>query len=89
MDQTLSAMKPDFVLYDSAYWIPQIAKRIGIKAICYNVVSAASIATVIVPARNVPKDKPITEEELSHPPQGYPSSKVVLKGTEARSLLFW
>ncbi|KAL2326762.1 hypothetical protein Fmac_020189 [Flemingia macrophylla] len=88
VEQTLGTMKPDFVLYDTAYWMPQIAKKFGIKTICYTVVCAASTAIVLVPARNVPKDRLISEEELSNPPQGYPSSKVVLKGTEARSLLF-
>ncbi|TKY66464.1 UDP-glycosyltransferase 79B6 [Spatholobus suberectus] len=88
VEQTLGATKPDCILYDNAYWVPQIAKKFGIKTICYNVVCAASLAIVLVPARNVLKDRPITEEELSHPPKGYPSSKVVLTGPEARSLLF-
>ncbi|KAK7313092.1 hypothetical protein VNO77_37490 [Canavalia gladiata] len=88
VEKTLGAKKPDFVFYDNAYWVPQIAKKFGIKTVCYNVVCAASLAIVLVPARNVPKDRPITEEELNHPPKGYPSSKVVLTGPEARSLLF-
>lgn len=88
VEHTLSATNPDFVLYDNAYWVPQIAKKLGIKTICYNVVCAASLAIALVPARNVPKDRPITVEELSQPPEGYPSSKVVLTGLEAESLMF-
>lgn len=83
-----STIRPDFVFYDNAYWIPEIAKKFGIKSICYNVVCAASLAIALVPARHVPKDRPITEEELGLPPKGYPSSKVVLRGHEARALLF-
>lgn len=80
--------KPNLVLYDNAHWIPEITKPLGIKTICYNVVCAAAIAIAIVPARNVRKDKPITEEEIAEPPAGYPSSKVVLKGQDARNLMF-
>ncbi|KAJ1442423.1 UDP-glucuronosyl/UDP-glucosyltransferase [Sesbania bispinosa] len=89
LELALSVKKPDFVLYDNAYWIPEIAKKLGgIKTICYNVVCAASLAIALVPARNVPKDRAITEQELSLLPKGYPSSKVVLRGNEARSLMF-
>ncbi|XP_061361252.1 UDP-glycosyltransferase 79B3-like [Gastrolobium bilobum] len=88
VELALSATKPDFVFYDSAHWIPESAKKFGIKTICYNVVCAASLAIALVPARNLPKYRPITEEELSQSPLGYPSTKVVLRGPQARSLLF-
>ncbi|KAK7286772.1 hypothetical protein RJT34_22001 [Clitoria ternatea] len=88
VEETLASIKPHFVFYDSAYWVPQIARKFGIKTICYNVVSAASLAIVLVPARNVPNNRPITEEELSKPPQGYPSSKLVFTGPEAKLLMF-
>ena len=42
----------------------------------------------MVPARNVSKDKPVTEAELSMPSPGYPSSRIVLHGHEVRYLLF-
>ncbi|OIV92437.1 hypothetical protein TanjilG_25167 [Lupinus angustifolius] len=88
VEKALSAMKPDIVLYDTAHWLPQIARRFGIKTVCYNVVCAASLAIALVPARNFPKDRPITVEELSQPPPGYPSPKLVLRGHEAKTLLF-
>ncbi|KAJ7948696.1 Glycosyltransferase [Quillaja saponaria] len=88
IEVSFRANKPNFVFYDNAHWMPQLAKQFGIKSICYTVVSAASLAIALVPARNLPKDRPLTEEDLSQPPPGYPSSKVVLRGHEIRSLMF-
>ncbi|XP_021834673.1 UDP-glycosyltransferase 79B6-like [Prunus avium] len=88
IEQFLTFSKPDFVLYDTAQWVPGIARRNGIKTVCYNVVSAAALAIALVPARNVPKDRPITEEDLREPPAGYPSKNVVLRGAEAKALTF-
>ncbi|CAK7324426.1 unnamed protein product [Dovyalis caffra] len=88
VEKIIRDTKPDFVMYDLAYWIPQVAKPLGIKAIKYSVVSAAATAIVLVPARNVVKDKPMTEDELLVPPAGYPSTSVVLRGHEVRSLFF-
>ncbi|KAL2472691.1 UDP-glycosyltransferase 79B6 [Forsythia ovata] len=81
-------LKPDFVFYDSAHWIPELASEIGFKTVCYNVVSAASIAIALVPARKPGKDRSVSDEELMEPPAGYPSSSVVLRKHEARSLSF-
>ena len=66
------------VFYDNAHWILEITKQLGIKSICYNVVSAASLAIAVVLTRNVPKDRAITKEELKQLPVGYPSSTIVL-----------
>lgn len=66
----LSEIKPDFVLYDNAFWIPQVTRELGIKSVCYNVVCAASLAIATVPARKIPKDRALTVDDLSHPPQG-------------------
>ncbi|XP_050216042.1 UDP-glycosyltransferase 79B6-like [Mercurialis annua] len=88
VEKVILETKPKLVLFDVAHWIPEITRPLGIKTINYNVVSAASVAIALVPARNVTKDRPITEAELLEPPVGYPSENVVLRGHEARSLLF-
>lgn len=46
------------------------------------------IALAFFPARNVPKDRNLTEEELMEPPQGYPSSSILLRKHEAKFLAF-
>ncbi|KAL0443563.1 UNVERIFIED_CONTAM: Anthocyanidin 3-O-glucoside 2'''-O-xylosyltransferase [Sesamum latifolium] len=88
VETILSGLKPDIVFYDFADWIPKIAARIGFKTVCYNVICAACMAIGIVPARHIPKDRRLTEEELGQPPKGYPSSTVVLRGQEALTLSF-
>ncbi|KAM7492555.1 hypothetical protein LguiA_035476 [Lonicera macranthoides] len=88
VESSLRSLKPDFVFYDFAHWIPELASQMRFKAVTYTVVSAASVAIALVPAREVPKDLPLTEAELAEPPPGYPSSTVVLQGHEARALSF-
>ncbi|KAG8366066.1 hypothetical protein BUALT_Bualt17G0037300 [Buddleja alternifolia] len=82
----LCTLKPDIVFYDFAHWIPDLAAKIGFKTVFYNVICAAFWAITIVPARHFPRDRPLTEEELLEPPKGYPSSTVVLRGQEGRTL---
>ncbi|XP_073126148.1 UDP-glycosyltransferase 79B9-like [Henckelia pumila] len=42
----LLALKPNLVLYDAAYWIPNLAPVIGFKTVCYMVVGASGIAQI-------------------------------------------
>ncbi|KAL9264309.1 UDP-glycosyltransferase 79B6-like protein [Drosera capensis] len=88
VEERVRELSPDFVFYDSAHWVPEITSSLGIKSVCYNVVCAASIAIALVPARNVTRERDITEEELANPPAGYPSSNVILHKHEAHNLLF-
>ncbi|XP_052178786.1 UDP-glycosyltransferase 79B6-like [Diospyros lotus] len=88
VEQLLTQLKPNFVFFDFACWVPELAPKIGFKSVVYSVVSAASIAIALVPARNVPEDRPVTEADLAEPPPGYPSSTVVLRRHEARALTF-
>lgn len=88
VESLLSALKPDLVFFDFAHWIPDLAKKIGFKTVCYNIISASCVAYGVVPARRIPQDRPMTEEEILRPPEGYPSSTVVLKGEEGQMLSF-
>ncbi|KAF7836683.1 UDP-glycosyltransferase 79B3-like [Senna tora] len=92
VEAVLCETQAEFVLHDGVFWLPEMVRKVGngkMKSVCYNVVCAASLAIGLVPARKVPKDRALTLEELANPPPGYPSSKVVLRGNEARSLLFF
>ncbi|XP_057451681.1 UDP-glycosyltransferase 79B3-like [Lotus japonicus] len=91
VEQVMKSTKPHFVLFDVAYWVPEAAKKLGIKTICYHVVSAMSMAMSFVPAKIIPKDRPLTVEDMSQPPPGYPSSsnsKLVLRRYEAEQQMF-
>ncbi|KAG8366018.1 hypothetical protein BUALT_Bualt17G0032500 [Buddleja alternifolia] len=82
----LRCLKPDIVFYDFAHWIPKLAAEAGFKTVYYNVICASFWAITIVPARHFPKDRPLTGLELSEPPKGYPSSRVVFRRHEAWTL---
>ncbi|KAH7512608.1 hypothetical protein FEM48_Zijuj12G0108700 [Ziziphus jujuba var. spinosa] len=88
VESFLRSTKPDLVMYDFAHWIPNTTKRLGIKSVCYCTASASAISIALVPAKKVPKNRPMTEEELNEIPDGYPSSTIVLRGHEVLSLMF-
>ncbi|XAR68306.1 Anthocyanidin 3-O-glucoside 2'''-O-xylosyltransferase [Bertholletia excelsa] len=88
LEEILKPLKPDFVFYDFAHWIPQLGSKIGFKSINYIVVCVAAIAIAVVPALEICKDRPLPEK-LVEPPPGYPSATVVFRRHEAaRSLAF-
>ncbi|CAN0923378.1 UDP-glycosyltransferase 79B3 [Linum grandiflorum] len=79
---------PKVVVYDMAHWVPDITASLGIKSVNYTVLSAASIAIAVVPARGIVKGKELTEGEMVVPPPGYPSSTIVLRPHEGKLLSF-
>lgn len=85
VEEFLSELKPHIVFYDFSHWIPELAKESGFKTVCYTVVSASSVAIALVPGRKVPKDRPMTMDELAEVPHGYPSKTVVYRGHEAKA----
>ncbi|XP_073297365.1 UDP-glycosyltransferase 79B3-like [Primulina huaijiensis] len=84
----LRTLKPDIVFFDFAYWITEMARTIGFKTVCYNVICASVMAIGVVPSRYFPKDRPVTVEEMMELPEGYPSTTIVLRGHEAQTMSF-
>ncbi|XP_062105904.1 cyanidin 3-O-galactoside 2''-O-xylosyltransferase FGGT1-like [Humulus lupulus] len=85
----LRQLKPHFILFDFAYWIPKLARRLGIKSMYYSVVSPAQAAYNVSPTTNHNlKGKQVTETDLMQPPPGYPDSSIHLHFHEARDSLF-
>ncbi|KAL7206147.1 hypothetical protein ACSBR2_018956 [Camellia fascicularis] len=84
VETLLRKLKPNFVLFDTAHWIPELASKIGfMKTVFYSAVSAVTVAIQLVPARKVFADMTLMEAEMAKPPPGYPSSTVVLRRHEA------
>ncbi|KAI8025676.1 UDP-glycosyltransferase 79B3 [Camellia lanceoleosa] len=84
VETLLRKLKPDFVFFDSAHWVPELASKIGfLRTVCYTVVSATTLAMQLVPGRKVFKDMTLMKAEMEKPPSGYPSSTVVLRRHEA------
>ncbi|CAH9121268.1 unnamed protein product [Cuscuta epithymum] len=81
----LKAEKPNFVFFDFADWIPNIASEIGCKTVFFSVVSPASSAIALLTTTN--KEKPLEPSDLIESLLNYPSSDVpILREHEARSL---
>ncbi|KAL0682164.1 hypothetical protein Bca4012_049011 [Brassica carinata] len=69
------ALRPDLILFDFAYWVPEMAREHRVKSVVYNGVSTTNIAHNHVPG-----------SELGVPPPGYPSAKVVYRAHDAHPL---
>ncbi|KAJ0246228.1 hypothetical protein HA466_0177840 [Hirschfeldia incana] len=76
VEASARALRPDMIIFDFAYWVPEIAKEHKVKSVLYNVVSATAIAHDLSPG-----------SELGVPPPDYPSSKVLFRAHDAHALL--
>ncbi|KAK8570861.1 hypothetical protein V6N13_103260 [Hibiscus sabdariffa] len=81
VEDILKALKPDIVFYDFWFWIPHLARQLGICPVLYGVVCSMSFALI-------PKEviEELTVEDVLELPPGYPSFTVRFKAEEAPSL---
>lgn len=82
----LAAGKPDFIFFDFAYWIPEVASEIGCKSVYFKVISPTISALGVVVLPSAGGGKALTATDLMEPPAEYPSKKVVLREHEARQV---
>ncbi|WMV27452.1 hypothetical protein MTR67_020837 [Solanum verrucosum] len=76
----LQNLKPHFVFFDFAYWIPDLAREIGgIKTLFYTVFSPAAASIPFVKSPDKTTFMASTAAELVKPPPDYPSTTVVLR----------
>jgi anthocyanidin 3-O-glucoside 2''-O-glucosyltransferase len=78
----LRNLKPNIVIFDFTYWMPRLARRLGIKSIYYCVVSSVTIGYIMSPARRLSGNK-LTKADLMQPPLGFPDLPIKLKAHEA------
>ncbi|KAL4377433.1 hypothetical protein GQ457_02G039730 [Hibiscus cannabinus] len=83
VEDILQVLKPDMVFYDFWFWIPDLARRLGISPIFYVVVSSMA---QWLDTKEVTKET--TVEQVMEMPPAYPSSAVKLKHEEAPLELF-
>ncbi|VVB00639.1 unnamed protein product [Arabis nemorensis] len=72
IEAKVRALKPDLIFFDFVDWVPEMGKKLGVKSVSYQIVSAACIAMFLAPSA-----------ELGFPTPGYPSPKVALRGYDA------
>ncbi|XP_059291317.1 anthocyanidin 3-O-glucoside 2'''-O-xylosyltransferase-like [Lycium ferocissimum] len=85
----LQNLKPHFVFFDLAHWIPDLVLEIGgIKTVCYKVVCPATSAISLIRSPDKSVFMASTAAEIVKPPPGYPSTAVVFHEREAKLLSF-
>ncbi|KAH0937716.1 hypothetical protein HID58_005177 [Brassica napus] len=75
VEAAVRALRPDLILFDFAYWVPEMSKEYKVKSILYSVIAATTMAHNYVPS-----------SELGVPPPGYPSSKVAYRVHDGHAL---
>ncbi|XP_075520852.1 cyanidin 3-O-galactoside 2''-O-xylosyltransferase FGGT1-like [Primulina tabacum] len=81
LDSWLKEIKPHFVFFDFTCWLPSLARPLGIKSVCYMIVSPASVGYLLHTEPNA--------DALSEPPTGFPPSVIKLYPHEVRSGRRW
>ncbi|KAK1388859.1 UDP-glycosyltransferase 79B30 [Heracleum sosnowskyi] len=80
----LRDLKVDAVFFDFAYWIPSLARQLGIKSLHYCIISPATIGYTLSPERHCSGGN-VSDAELKQPPENYPGSNITLSTYEARA----
>lgn len=75
----LQEIKPHFVFFDLQYWLPSVARPLGIKTIRFLIVTPATAACAGL-------NEEATASDLVNPAPGFPSSAIKLRKHEARLL---
>ncbi|KAL7212983.1 hypothetical protein ACSBR2_015645 [Camellia fascicularis] len=86
IEASLKALKPHFIFFDLAHWVPAMAWRLGIKSIVYWVLSPAMVSYLFSPSRKLHDKYELTEADLVQPPIGFPPSSIKLSSHEARGI---
>uniref|UniRef100_A0A7N0ZTX8 Glycosyltransferase n=1 Tax=Kalanchoe fedtschenkoi TaxID=63787 RepID=A0A7N0ZTX8_KALFE len=77
IESSLHSLKPHAAFYDFAYWLPEIARRMGVLAVHFCIVGAANLASL-----SAPTEKEELETQL---PRDFPHPCVALKKFEVRN----
>ncbi|KAH7839013.1 hypothetical protein Vadar_033722 [Vaccinium darrowii] len=85
LEASLKHLKPNFVFFDLAHWVPTLARPLGIKSLRYSVVSPATSSYLVGPARKFHEN--VTPDDFTKPPLGFPASSMKLSLQEARAIL--
>ncbi|KAK7324664.1 hypothetical protein VNO77_28402 [Canavalia gladiata] len=82
----LRKLKPQIVLFDFQYWLPNLARSLGIKSVQYFIVYPLSTAYMAKGPRQSQR-RELTEADLMEPPQGFPHSSFKFRAHELRFLI--
>ncbi|KAA8524298.1 hypothetical protein F0562_010721 [Nyssa sinensis] len=83
IDLLLRNLKVNAVFFDFTHWVPDMARRLGIKSVHYSIVTPVTIGFSLSPARRLYGNK-VTEADMMQAPAGFPESSITLHVHEAR-----
>ncbi|KAL1805647.1 hypothetical protein ACET3Z_028715 [Daucus carota] len=84
IEASLRELKPQFVFFDFTYWLPSLARSLGIKTIYFSTVCSAVRAYNLRETGSF-KNLQLKETDLLEPPPGFPlASMIKLYAHEAR-----
>ncbi|CAN4087196.1 unnamed protein product [Withania somnifera] len=79
IESLIEDIRPHFILYDFAYWVPSVARKYGVKSVHYCSISPSSVGYLMR------GEQPTPEAEMMKPPPGFPvNSSIKLHKHEAR-----
>ncbi|KAM3343593.1 cyanidin 3-O-galactoside 2''-O-xylosyltransferase FGGT1-like [Capsicum galapagoense] len=79
IESLIQELKPHFILYDFAYWVPSVARKYGVKSVHYCSITPSSVGYLMR------GEQPTSETEMMKPPPGFPvKSSIKLHKYEAR-----
>ncbi|KAI3964321.1 hypothetical protein MKW92_015185 [Papaver armeniacum] len=91
VESILIDISPNLIFFDVAVWIPSFARKNGIKSVSQISASAACVAYVFVPSRNILNDDDETRQRMMKPPSDFPPiSALKLHSYEVHTAIpFW
>ena len=79
----LRELKPQIVFFDFSFWLPNLARSLGIKSVQYFIVNAVSVAYFGSPER-YHNGRDLSETDFTKPSPGFPDSSITLHEHEAQ-----
>ncbi|WMV49117.1 hypothetical protein MTR67_042502 [Solanum verrucosum] len=82
IESLIQEIKPHFIFYDFAYWVPSIARKYKVKSVHYCSITPSSVGYLMR------GENPSSEAEMMEPPPGFPiDSSIKLHKHEARLIV--
>ncbi|KAL9246728.1 hypothetical protein vseg_020226 [Gypsophila vaccaria] len=96
IDSHMTQLKPDYLIFDFAEWLPELARKHGVKSVYYTSTYTITMAYFSHQARGIPEPEnepepeihKTTEVDLLVAPPGFPCPAIRLRRHEARALVY-
>ncbi|KAK9716563.1 hypothetical protein RND81_06G242200 [Saponaria officinalis] len=87
IDSHLTQLKPDYLIFDFAQWLPDLARKHGVKSLYYTSTYMITWSYFCQQARGTPEIQTEADDLMVAPP-GFPCPGIRLRRYEARTLAY-